>query len=285
MPYLSASSWTNLAWSSFFNFRFLAMSFWCNLKVEAMCPCPSNTNQCRDTFVFKLSAMRFTALAVDTPPFLIDKCNKRLLWLKLWASSTQVSSSKRMCEMCNDLEETHKKQTRNRKQETNNISNQRVVVHCETLSVPEDGFWGETIVVTIVHGFQQLHRHRCTMQPQQPGWRGWFIVVFGFQRVFKQSLHVVHPVETTTKQTTTKEKQTTTTKHTDVFSALVVWWQVFVACASPHSSHILHTFFTHSPQFIHSPRTFQSHPVCIVWFVLAPHTACSVVFDCATALH
>ena len=244
MPYLSASSWTNLAWSSFFNFRFLAMSFWCNLKVEAMCPCPSNTNQCRDTFVFKLSAMRFTALAVDTPPFLIDKCNKRLLWLKLWASSTQVSSSKRMCEMCNDLEETNKKQTRNRKQETNNISNQRVVVHCETLSVPEDGFWGETIVVTIVHGFQQLHRHRCTMQPQQPGWRGWFIVVFGFQRVFKQSLHVVHPVETTTKQTTTKEKQTTTTKPVDVFSALV--------CGGKYSSHvrrhIFHTFSTVHPQ-------------------------------------
>jgi hypothetical protein len=152
-----------------------------------------------------------------------------------------------MCEMCNDLEETHKKQTRNRKQETNNISNQRVVVHCETLSVPEDGFWGETIVVTIVHGFQQLHRHRCTMQPQQPGWRGWFIVVFGFQRVFKQSLHVVHPVETTTKQTTTKEKQTTTTKtHRCVQCTGVVAsiCRICVATFFTHSSHILHSSFT-----------------------------------------
>jgi hypothetical protein len=265
-----------------------------------MCPCPSNTNQCRDTFVFKLSAMRFTALAVDTPPFLIDKCNKRLLWLKLWASSTQVSSSKRMCEMCNDLEETHKKQTRNRKQETNNISNQRVVVHCETLSVPENGFWGETIVVTIVHGFQQLHRHRCTMQPQQPGWRGWFIVVFGFQRVFKQSLHVVHPVENNNKTNDHKRKANNNNKTRRcvqctggvVASIRRMCVATFFTHSShilhtffTHSSHILHTFFTHSSHIIHSPHTFQSHPVCIVWFVLAPHTTCSVVFDCATALH
>jgi hypothetical protein len=65
--------------------------------------------------------------------------------------------------------------------------------------------------------------------------------------------------KTTTKQTTTKEKQTTTTKPVDVFSALVVWWQVFVACASPHSSHILHTFFTHSSHILHTFFTHSSH--------------------------
>jgi hypothetical protein len=193
-----------------------------------------------------------------------------------------------------------KKHTRNRKQETNNISNQRVVVHCETLSVPENGFWGETIVVTIVHGFQQLHRHRCTMQPQQPGWRGWFIVVFGFQRVFKQSLHVVHPVENNNKTNDHKRKANNNNKTRRcvqctggvVASIRRMCVATFFTHSShilhtffTHSSHILHTFFTHSSHIIHSPHTFQSHPVCIVWFVLAPHTTCSVVFDCATALH
>jgi hypothetical protein len=176
-----------------------------------------------------------------------------------------------------------KKHTRNRKQETNNISNQRVVVHCETLSVPENGFWGETIVVTIVHGFQQLHRHRCTMQPQQPGWRGWFIVVFGFQRVFKQSLHVVHPVENNNKTNDHKRKANNNNKTRRCVQCtggvVASIRRMCVATFFTHSSHILHTFFTHSSHILHTLSTvpIPFSPIRFVLFGLFLHPTQRVV--------